>query len=246
MKGSNILVKSKKGEIINIIADSTGGGTVAILEIDGCPLELCGDFYEVLIFFNKKTGVEIQLIEDYLKRKYPTYKELIFSEGSGRVSLLEIKSCEPFKTKLLGELKSLTGAVKISCLDPVYPVVVDKNIVPSFSTYDEMLVFIENNNCSLWEAAIEYESAISKWGENEIFDYAENLWETIVKSIVKGKEGNFEINGIVTPKAGKMLRHFIKNNKELKTIPMGILDTAVPISLAIMEYSNASDRKSVV
>src|SRR5699024_482121 len=67
-------------------------------------------------------------------------------------------------------------------------------------------------------------------------DYAVNLISIIENSVNKGMEGDFEIEGIVSPKARK-LNNFLNSPK---AIEMGFLDKAVTMATGVMEYSNAA------
>ena len=66
--------------------------------------------------------------------------------------------------------------------------------------------------------------------------YAESLWQTIGRSIEKGLEGSFDMNGVMEPTAHGLERDFSLG----KWLDLGILNTALPAALGVMEYSNAS------
>ncbi|SHM93108.1 L-serine dehydratase, iron-sulfur-dependent, beta subunit [Caldanaerovirga acetigignens] len=64
---------SDDNEVIRLTAISTGGGMIEVQELEGFKVEICGDFYETLIFFKnidnktfkEKTDAIIKLIGDY-------------------------------------------------------------------------------------------------------------------------------------------------------------------------------------
>ena len=128
---------------------------------------------------------------------------------------------------------------KASFLNPVHPVVCREKAEPPFQTAKEMEAFCKKKRCSIWQAAVKYEAAISGWSEKAVFDYATELWDICLEGIGRGAEGNFDINGMITPKANQLLKKYI-NKKNKKFFPAGILDFAVPLSLGVMEYSNSA------
>ena len=235
IKGSWIEITCKDNKKLNVIADSKGGGTVTLLEINSCPVKIEGNYYELLIFTKKSSEEKLKKTADVLLEKN-IHTEFRIIEGSDDLSLIELKSNNPFDRSLIELLDNKEEVIKVSILDPVYPVIVAEKAKPPFFYADEMVRYTDKNNFELWQAAIEYEKSLSAWTEKQILDYAGELWQIIVDSIEKGMKSDFSINGIITPKARKMSEYFNEKN----ILPMGILDMAVPVSLAVMEYSNAS------
>lgn len=137
---------------------------------------------------------------------------------------------------MIRRLAEIDTIKKIRSLDPVHTVVIDPLLIPPFESSEEMIVFSEKHRLDLSQAAIKYEAALAGWSEDRVFSHAQKLWGIVKLSIEKGMEGNFDMNGVVTPKAAQLANSFGKQGM----LPMGILDIAGPISLAIMEYSNSS------
>ena len=228
MKGSRIHVDD-----MVIIADSTGGGTVIIKEIDGCQLDIKGDCYVILLFTDT---ARIKKLEKAFKNYNP-----ICSTGNEAKSILSIFYSDPAEKKKLERLVKENEKLftRASFLNPVHPVVCREKAAPPFQTAKEMEAFCRKKRCSIWQAAAKYEAAISGWSEKAVFDYAAQLWDICLEGIGRGAEGNFNINGMITPKANQLLKKYL-NKKNKKFFSTGILDFAVPLAQGIMEYSNAS------
>ena len=228
MKGSRITVNG-----MVIIADSTGGGTVLIKEIDGCLLDIRGDSYVMLLFTD---STNIRELEQLLKQYNPAS-----SIGNNGKAILSILFTSQKEKKALGrkamEHKELFSHA--SFLDPVHPVVCREGAEPPFQTAAELCDFCRKKRCSIWKAAIKYESAISGWTEKAVYEYASKLWDICLEGIIKGSQGNFDINGMITPKANQLLKNYSKADCK-KFYPLGMLNIAVPLSLGVMEYSNAA------
>ncbi|MCQ2604044.1 MAG: L-serine ammonia-lyase, iron-sulfur-dependent, subunit alpha [Spirochaetia bacterium] len=232
LKGCRLTVTRNDGSSVIIIADSTGGGTVEILSIDGFPVSIKGDCYELLIFAKE---IPDEMVKEIIQEKM-TYT---ITENSASHYLLNIKSTVPFVyDEIQEQLDKYDGIILRSLtIDPVHPVVCQGEN-PPFQTATEMCDYCDKNDLQLWQAAIKYESAISGWTEKQVFNHAKQLWQNCMQSIKKGLKGNFSINGIITPKANIMAKKFNSRNSE--TFPLGILDTALPVALGIMEYSNSA------
>lgn len=228
MKGSRIHVDD-----MVIIADSTGGGTVLIKEIDGCPLEIKGDSYVLLLFTDK---TRIKKLEKAFKKFEP-----VSSAGDDKKAILTVFYSDPKEKKELEQLVKENEKLfcKASFLNPVHPVVCREKAEPPFQTAKELEAFCKKKRCSIWQAAVKYEAAISGWTEKAVFDYAAELWDICLKGLATGSQGKFEIDGMITPKAGKLLDNFGKNIGK-KYCSLGVLNIAVPLSLGLMEYSNSA------
>ena len=228
MKGSRIHVDD-----MVIIADSTGGGTVLIKEIDGCPLDIKGDSYVLLLFTDK---TRIKKLEKAFKKFEP-----VSSAGDDKKAILTVFYSDPKEKKELEQRVKDNGKLffKASFLNPVHPVVCREKAEPPFQTAKELEAFCKKKRCSIWQAAVKYEAAISGWTEKAVFDYAAELWDICLEGLATGSQGKFKIDGMITPKAGKLLDNFGKNIGK-KYCSLGVLNIAVPLSLGLMEYSNSA------
>ena len=228
MKGSRIHVDD-----MIIIADSTGGGTVRIKEIDGCPLDIKGDCYVLMLFTDTKRAAK-------LVKAFASYAPMT-SKGDDNKAIITIAYSDPADTKKLEVLAKANSKLfnKASFLNPVHPVVCKAKTEPPFQSAAELCEFCAKKRISIWQAAIKYEAAISGWSEKAVFQYAAELWDICLEGIGRGAEGNFDIDGMITPKANQLLKKYI-NKKNKKFFSTGILDFAVPLSLGVMEYSNSA------
>lgn len=237
LKGHRIYLTDQQELMIMIIADSTGGGTVKVMEIDGNPVDILGDHYELLIFTKSMPKAQLEALANIIKKDIQALNEIYCTEGTGQTSLIEIKSGKPVSKDLIKRLEYQDLIVRIRTLNPVHTVVTNNSLIPPFDSPEEMIAYASNHKIDLWQAAVKYEAALSDWTEDQVFNYGRKLWGIIKVSIEKGMSGDFDMNGIVTQKAGRLAKNFGKTGRLL---PMGILDLTVPISLSIMEYSNAS------
>lgn len=236
LKGHRMFVTGRNGDQLVVIADSPGGGTIRLMEIDGCEVDIRGEHHELLVFTEKLDAAALESLASRIASRMSLVNGTGWTVGKGACSLVEIRSAEPAEDSLIEELKGWEGVARVRTLAPVNAVVANKERRPPFHGAEEMLAYTEKTGRSLWQAAVDYESALSGWSGREVFEYARKLWRIIEASVEEGLKGGFDMNGIVTPRAGALLDQLTNKPR----LPMGMLDLAVPVSLGVMEYSNAS------
>jgi len=212
-----------------IIAISTGGGMIEIIELDGLPISIIGDYFETIIFL-KKDGKKLQ---DEILNKL-SIDEILLLKGNG-FEILEIKSQsfldESLKTKILG----MENVTDIKEINPVLPILSTKNTSVPFITCKEMNEFNEDKNWSLWRLAQYYESQRGNIPEEEVFEKMNNIVQIIKKSINEGLAGTEYKDRILGFQSGKFL-DMVEQNKLLNG---GLLNTIIPYVTAMMEVKSS-------
>jgi L-serine dehydratase len=145
-----------------LTAISTGGGMIEVIEIDGNPISMAGDYFETLVYCSNH-----QLIIDFLKSSIE-FDEIKSHKGSS--SFIKIKSQQFPSQTILNELISFEDVTAIKLLNPVLPVMARKNMTVPFITCNEMLEYNKGKNKSLWELAVEYESARGNISGEEVLE----------------------------------------------------------------------------
>ena len=236
LKGHRIFLTDSHEITTVVTADSTGGGTVKIMKIDGCPVTILGDQYELLVFTEKIEKKSLALLCESIAAQVSTCNGYSSSSGSGKSSLINIKSSSPISTDLIEGLMHHKVVQKVRELEPVHKITTNISLHPPFTSPEEMVLYAESKGIALWEAAIDYEASLSNWSKLEVFEQGRKLWDIIKNSIARGMESQFDMNGVLTPKAKLLSQKF----GTVGMIPMGVLDICGPIALGVMEFSNAS------
>lgn len=221
-------------EKINITASSVGGGMVEITEVNGFPVSMKGDFYELMINCNH---LEIDQMEKLVEKIKELGVEILFChtdliENKG---LINIKTRETIADDILLHLESVENITSVRLVNPVLPVLSTKEFNLPFRTGEELLKYVNENNLELWEAAAHYESARSGWSVEEVLEYMKKIILIMKESIEKGLAGDFEMRGFLGKTAGSIE----KTVRTKKIIPTGALDKAIAWSTAVMEYNNS-------
>ena len=221
----------KNSEQVEIYSDSTGGGTVKLLKFNGFDISIVGDCYELIILadINDKNSLEEKLRSDF------TLNEGFFVADKDSECLINIKFKEDITGNVLDTLKNLKSIKDIYILKPVLVVPSNRNINLPFTSAEDLLNLSKSTGKSISELGIEYEMERSGWTKKEVISYMEYVINTMEAGVREALKGNINISGIIKPTSGK-IANYIKDNKAMD---MGVLNTAVPWSMATMEYSSA-------
>jgi L-serine dehydratase len=156
-------------EAHEMIAISTGGGMIEIIEIDGAAVSITGDYYETLIYSRDNE----EEILDYLKNNITTdYINLCKGKNT---KFIEIKTQSFVHQDILAKIQSNFKITTVKELAPVLPILSRKNMQVPFITCQEMLDYNHDKNLELWELALHYESARGNISHDEVFQKMEDI-----------------------------------------------------------------------
>ena len=226
---ARIILESEFGEVVKLVALSTGGGMLEIIEIDGFQVSIAGDFYEILLVGNAEQAGNIcrRLTDE-------NFCGQVCESSVGYRTLLDIKTSHPVPFAMLAELESIVGAETIRCLSPVLPVVSQIACRVPFCTAASMLAKA-SPDAELWELAVEYESARGGISEKEVFDKTKNIVRTMKAAIELGLSGSLKMERILKPQAQLIEKAKHKN----LLIPLGSMNTVISWSMATTEVNSA-------
>lgn len=221
-------------EIIKLTALSVGGGMVEITEVNGFPISIKGDFYELMINCN---NIEIAKMEKLVEEIKDLGVEILFyhTDLIKNKGLINIKTRGTIADDILLHLEGIENINSVKLVNPVLPVLSTKEFNLPFKTGEELLKYVNENNLELWEAAAHYESARSGWSVEEVIEYMKKIILIMKESIEKGLAGNFKMQGFLEKTAGGIE----KTVRTKKIIPTGALDKAIAWSTAVMEYNSS-------
>ena len=166
-----------------MIALSTGGGMIEVIDIDGFALSLKGDYFETLIYANSPTQDIIGLL-----KQHAAADDIARRGGTGNC-LIQVKTQAPIPQGLLSEISSKPGVAGIRTLGPVLPVLSRKTLLVPFSTCAEMLAFNAPADLDLGRLAVRYESARGNLREGEVIARMAEIVRILRRSIAQGIQG---------------------------------------------------------
>ena len=231
---SRITMENTEGEKVVVYSDSTGGGTVKLLSIDGFDVGIVGDCYELIIRTEGSESENDAICKQVCDMSDNNEGVSICTQGSK--GLINIKYRTSCTDSLLNKIKSIPLVTDALIMNPVLVIPSNRHCTLPFTSAEEMVSMANDTGKSLWELAIDYETARSGWTQKQVLDYMEYVVQTMEHSAKEALKGDIDMSGIISPTAGKV-ENYIKNNST--SLDMGILNTIVPWSMATMEYSSA-------
>ncbi len=214
-------------ETHELVAISTGGGMIEIIEIDRIKVSMVGDCYETLIYTDEKRVLE------YLQEKSDI--GTIINHMGVDTHFIELKGHRSLGKEFLNKLQSKFNVLDIKELKPVLPVLSNKGMEVPFNTCEEMLKYNEDKNMDLWELAIHYESIRGKISFEEVFEKMNNIVLIMKDSISNGIKGTEFSDRILGHQSG-----FFKTQMENKNLlEGGILNQIILYVTAMMEIKSS-------
>jgi L-serine dehydratase len=216
-------------EMHTLIAVSTGGGMIEILEIDECAVSIRGDLYVNLIFF---CGDGLNLTSN-IKALQPDADPIV-KRGPTK-SFVYLQSHVPLGKNLIDSIKKLESVVNVKTLLPVLPIPTPANMRVPFANCQQMLEFNQDKGMRLGELAIEYESTRGGVSKLEISDKMMEIIGVIKNAIQTGIRGTDYQDRIL----GCQSTPFKKSMESGHLIDLGALNTAILYVTALMEVKSA-------
>jgi L-serine dehydratase len=168
-------------EARKLTAISTGGGMIEVIEIDGAPVSMAGDYYETLIYCKDPWKI-IPFLQASI-----SYDEILIQKGDQ--SFIEIKA-QSFPVEVIcKELLAMETVSAIKFLKPVLPVLSRKNMTVPFITCNELIAYNKGKDKTLWQLAVDYESARGNISGEEVFDKMMRIVQIMGNAIQSGLKG---------------------------------------------------------
>jgi L-serine dehydratase len=202
-----VSVEGSKGNGCHLTFISTGGGMFELTEINEVMMEIMGDYFETLIFFDQDSGFSPGGVEDELLSSFPEI-DYINHGNSGSLSILNIKTGQPASNDLLKQLRQFPGVEDLVSLNPVLPIASGKDRTVPFRTAADLFTFAGNNpDQQIWELAAAYESARGNITTNQVFDLGREIVGVMKSAVSEGLAGTTYSDRILGPQAYKMLQN---------------------------------------
>lgn len=187
-----LTMRNRKGELSTLMGDSLGGGTIAILEIDGFPVEgIKGEEY-VLILEHTTEADFVSHLAAFLKRKMPEVSEHILSVSENvHPHNPDMSMALLFMEEGIDDLEPLyavPGVTKVRITDPIMPIVTRRGIRPPlFTSVTELVALAETENTDCSEIAIRYEMGRTLKSREEVVAMMRHVWDVIRGTVEKGE-----------------------------------------------------------
>lgn len=225
---------SKSGDSMKLGTTSVGGGAIEIVEIDGCPILVKGDFNTAFIYLDEDADKDVvqkqltDIIRDDFRAKEST------GEGNRIICLETRATLDDAKLKAITEM---SGVVNVRYTDYVLPVLSSfKYEAIPFRTAEEALVYAEKENVkSAGELGIRYEMARSGYSREKVMDIMKNIVRVMRGSVQRGiANSTDEKVGGLYPIIGTEMYNNMRSG-DVKIVDCGILNEIVCVAIGVLE-----------
>lgn len=212
-----------------LVAISTGGGMIEVIEIDGMEVSIGGDYDETLVWLDARTAIDTASIAEQLDADDAEQVQ------GQQQSLLRIRSQQPVTDAQLARILQLDDVSGVRRLEPVLPVRSRRGIIVPFQSCAEMLDHDGDRNTPLWKLAIEYERARSGLSESDVLDKMCELVRILRRSVESGLQGTDYADRVLGYQSGGFQRAIEDN----RLIDGGVLNRIVLLTTALMEVKSS-------
>jgi L-serine dehydratase len=223
------LTATNSRENHSMSAISIGGGMIEVVEIDGVPVSMAGDYYETLIYFEAD---EDRLLA-HLSKNIPA-DEIHLLRGD-TAQFIEIKSQGYLDQETISALHSQFNIQSIKQIAPVLPVLSRREIAVPFITCAEMLAYNRAKDLDLWELAVHYEASRGALTAEQVLQKMADVIDIMQSAIDAGLAGTDYADRILGYQSG----HFQAQMDDHHLIDGGVLNRIILYTTALMESKSA-------
>lgn len=215
------------GESCSLVALSTGGGMIEVIEIDGVSLSLFGD-YEVTVL-EVLQGPEA--VVHALQAQY-----------GGRFDRVAVHGAGPWLVIVEGQMhlagdvgKDFPGVERVRRLGSVLPVRSRPGLEVPFLHAGEMAATSDPAMRRLSDFALDYETARGGIGEGEVMEVMARLLEIVKRGVAEGLAGT-EYKDRILPRQSHRFQAKLDGGS---LIECGVLNKAILYVTALMEVKSS-------
>lgn len=222
-----IRLAAPDGRRLEARANSIGGGAVEFTRLDGWPVRLVGDAYEVAV---EAQPAAVAQVVGRLAHLGPQGRPEVQTRGDLALATARLQDVPP--AEAWRELASLPGVRTARLCEPVYFV---HRGAPLFASAAEILAWVREQDTSLGEAAIAYEAALLGLRERQVLDEMERRLAIMEAAARQGIEGRLQPMQLLRPSAGEVFAA-----EAGKRVAVGGLHTrAAARALAVMHVNSS-------
>jgi L-serine dehydratase len=168
------VLTGRDGLMVTLVGDSTGGGMVETVTLDGFPFRTIGDAW-VLLVQDPMEALSSADIER-LRTGFPSVlaAQTVLVEGRGALHVVELPA-EPDLAPL-DDMLVAAPVRRVALLRPVLPVVSRPDRKPQlFDTMTRWRELMRELDLPLWEVAVRYETDASGWPRAFVVEHMREL-----------------------------------------------------------------------
>ena len=219
---------SATGKSLSLIAISTGGGMIEVIDVDNVPTDIQGDSFELLLFFDSPLSLQQQELLRTTANRCASPSQMIHPRCAN------IKSSAPFSNDLMEELRDQLSHAILRMSEPVLPTRFDPECEVPFLTATEMLDYAKKHQkTELWELAAIYESRRGAMPLHEVMEQMLHIVHLMKASVASGKQGTHYHDRILDAQAPKFCA------AQAQLIQTGAMNSVLQAVLALMDVKSS-------
>lgn len=224
----DIRLESRRGKGLAAVAESTGGGSFLVTDVDGWPVRIDGKAHQILVWAKRGAGAGLR---KSLAGNLPLLAKPGWSNRAGRLLLSLRLSAAPDAAFVQG-LASTRGVDRVRVASPVFFVQKGR---PLFGSAEEMLRLAQKRRWTLGATALAYEAALLGVPEKAVRAELSRRFEIMEESVEAGLGRKGLAMQLLRPTAHKVWRA----EKSGRLAAGGLHARAAARALAAMHVSNS-------
>lgn len=221
-------VTSCGGEATCWEAVSTGGGMIELWKMNGCPVSVLGDYYELIVCCGAEDLPAVRAALEQI----PAERAVVSSCGNH--GLLNIKTVRAVDAGAVSAIKQMPEVRRVIQMEPVLPTMSRADCTVPFRTAEEMLAFADGRKLEMWQLAALYESQRGGTTAEETEKQMNALADLMENAVAEGLKGTAYEDRILGPQA-----HLMDHPRGGGLFPAELLRRMIRNITAVMEVKSA-------
>ena len=232
----------RSGKKITLVVNSTGGGMVETVAVNGIRFSGKGDSWVILIFdTDPEDNKYAQKIKDIVKREYEVLTSGdSFERAEGAENPAGFKRLLWFCLEERPDIELIrkeSPKKEVFLMEPVLPVITSARKKPQrYSTFKEWRELAAKEGKSLYETAVEYEMDASGWSREKVEDHMKSI---ILKALKRRISALYEDESLLMKNPYRIIYHREWENATRKSLLVnGITQKAIRYMLSAQASMN--------
>jgi L-serine dehydratase len=189
-----IRMESRAGRELTIRARSIGGGAVSVDQVQGWPVHLSGDAYDLLVELPASAEDSVRA---FLEKAGVLLEELQ-RESQGELVLLHARYATLLEKDIRLKLSAIQGVCSVWLASPIFFVPRGKAL---FTSAAEMTHLAQARACSLGQAALAYEAELLGLSQAEVLAETLRRYAVMYQAVQRGLDENLPPMRLLQPTA---------------------------------------------
>ena len=220
------------GEQHELVAISTGGGMIEVIELDGAPVAMHGDWHYSLLLCGRESSDAAELAA-YLQEADGVAVAFVHQTRLG--PLVETRSRLPLSDALASAVRIRFPVRALRRIAPVLPVLAGAPDELPFRTATEMLAYNEGLQLDASQLAVRYEAARGAIAESDVVALMTDLVGIMESAVARGLAGTDYADRIL----GRQAARYRAQAEAGRLLDAAMLNRMIAYVTALMEAKSA-------